>query len=905
MLLVAQTLNILYQHRLKEKYLLGIWAAVTALLILVFMSIVALKLVHEEVFIADKNTQVLFVVTQLGACLLTIITFLNVQRRPMIYFDNKPVDKEYTSSVLGRYTLSWASPILQQAGNSNCFTLDDLPKLSNYMRSRFLLASFQASNSERRQLGKAVFRLFFWAFLHQVFLTVLTNITQFGPQYAMYRLLLHLEQQFQGSPLTLNALIWVIGLALCMIFNSIAESWLSWVGWSQIAIPLRALISTLIFAKSLRRKDVNMIQSDVSAVLEASENKSAIIDVSESPEGGAPLPEEKIITGIGARPEATQATSNLIAVDTQRISGFSSVCWFFPASVVRLCLSVYFLYFLIGWRSLLAGVVAWLTTMPINAFVSKRYGSLQGKLMKARDRRTAIIAEVLQNIRQIKLAAQETQWRAKISDRREPELNLQWRAFMYQAGLFCLLIAGPVLLSSFSLLTYAYLNGSLRPSIAFTALAIFGHLEFTLTIIPRLITEGIDAWVSVRRVEEYLGSSENLTCTDRSPSPSITFQDVSIRWPSDSQLPTKNQFVLSKIKLAFPPNEMSIISGPTGAGKSLLLAAIIGEVDKLSGLITMPQTSTTNQRFANKDNWVVESMTALVTQSPWIEPTTIRQNILFGLPLKRDRYQRTLSVCALSKDLESFPDGDQTDIGSKGVNLSGGQRCRIAFARAVYSRAGILVLDDILSSLDAQVGRQIVEEALANGLGEGRTRILVTTHHVDLCLSKSAYQVVLGGGTVEYAGSSTDVVSPGSVTKPRPLDMARPDGDLVTDRDAHDVSEVIEHTDSDRHIDTVLETVNKFTVDEKKERGGYRLGLYKEYLLSAGGLSLWILALACFVGGITLDITKASEIRLFLRQRMADRTADMVGECMDTRRRSETHLWTQRAVCAASFAAQA
>ena len=418
MLLVAQTLIILYRHALREKYLLGLYAAITALLILIFTGVTATKLVQEDVDTADNSTRIVLVITRLVAGMITFIAFLSLQRRPMVYLESKPVDQEHTSSVIGRFTLSWASSTLKEAAKSNCFTLDSLPRISNYMRSRFLLASFKAS-SQNRILGKAVFRLFAWAFVHQVSLTVVTNITQFGPQYAMYRLLLHLEQQSQGSGSTASASIWVIGLAFCMFFNSIAESWLSWVGWSQIAIPLRAILTTLIFTKSLRRKDVKIAHHDVHPELGPSEDESAMVGLPVIAEGTTPPPVKDPATRAGARPEVTQATSNLIAVDCQRISGFSSVCWFFPASFVRLCLSVYFLYFLIGWQSLLAGIVAWLATIPLNAFISKRYSRLQGKLMRARDRRVAVIAEALQNIRQIKLAAQEDQWRAKICHERE------------------------------------------------------------------------------------------------------------------------------------------------------------------------------------------------------------------------------------------------------------------------------------------------------------------------------------------------------------------------------------------------------------------------------------------------------------------------------------------------------
>ncbi|KAL8805877.1 MAG: hypothetical protein Q9182_001658 [Xanthomendoza sp. 2 TL-2023] len=877
MLLVAQSLSILYQRRLTEKFLLGIWAAVTALIILGFLTIVTYKLIRNNPVIAD-NTQLIFAIAQLVACVLIVPPLLSLRRRPPIYHHGKPVDEEYTASVLGRSTFSWAGPTLTTAGSESSFGLGDLPTVSHYMRSRFLLARWSRSNSKTRHLVDQIFCLFQWALVRQVSLTIIANVTQFGPQYAMYRLLLLLEQRSRGSQITATAWLWVAGLALCMFFNSIAQSWLAWIGWSQIAIPLRALLSDLVFRKSLQRKDVKSVQGAVSMVSadEAPGIEPAVNDVLGPIEEPTRPPEENAIEEdvskmTGSVPKPHQSTSNLVAVDSFRISDFVSLCWFFPASIMRLLLSLWFLYTLIGWASLLAGILAWSITLPINAFVSKRYSGLQGNLMKARDQRMVVITEVLQSIRQIKFAGQEDLWRARISEERKQELAIQWRAFLFEAGLFCLLIAGPVLLSTFSLATYVYLNGNLLPSIAFTTIAVLGDLQFILTIIPQLITHAIDAWVSVRRIEGYLNAAERTPCTQEADN--IHFQDASIAWPSDSQQAEGNQFVLKNINLKFPPKELSVISGQTGSGKSLLLAAIVGEVDKLAGIIAVPQAPNQDERFdskATQGNWIIDSMTAFVAQTPWIEPTTIRNNILFGLPLDWKRYQQTITVCALAKDFESFTDGDLTDIGSKGVNLSGGQRCRISFARALYSRAGILVLDDILSALDTQVGRQILEKALASNLGVGRTRILVT-HHLDLCRSKSAYHVVLGNRTVEFAGDPNDLahgprlkgMARYMTTEPRELSEAQ----LSEEPPAgHDTSpDPLGYLEISQHEDIARGTGEKFTKDEKKETGGYRHGLYKEYIVSADGLSLWILAFTCFLGGIALDITRTWWLSVWTR----------------------------------------
>lgn len=184
--------------------------------------------------------------------------------------------------------------------------------------------------------------------------------------------------------------------------------------------------------------------------------------------------------------------------------------------------------------------------------------------------------------------------------------------------------------------------------------------------------------------------------------------------------------MLRDVNVSFPPGELSVVSGKTGTGKSLLLAGILGEVDVLQGKINVPRPPEPKDRhdeLATRDNWIIPSSIAFVAQIPWIENASIKDNILFGLPFDEYRYKKVLEVCALKKDLDILTDGEKTEIGANGINLSGGQRWRVTFARALYSRAGILVLDDIFSAVDAHVGRFIFEKGLTGRLNTAR-RIL-------------------------------------------------------------------------------------------------------------------------------------------------------------------------------------
>ena len=361
-----------------------------------------------------------------------------------------------------------------------------------------------------------------------------------------------------------------------------------------------------------------------------------------------------------------------------------------------LTVSVAFLIKLIGWKSLLAGLSVFAAVLPLNIYTSKRFSDAQGDLMKIRDQKMVVVTEALQGIRQIKFSAQEQQWQEKIGRKRDEELATQWRVFCLDTGLISIWIIGPVMLSAVSLAVYSVLSGGLSASVAFTSITVMGSMESSLAVLPELIADALEAWVSIKRIDQYLKAPERdhyIVSSD-----TISFEDASIAWPSDSQEEDPDRFALRNINVRFPNKELSVISGKTGSGKSLFLASILGEADRLAGQVKVPQAPSFEERFdhkANKSDWIIDSVIAYVAQIPWIENATIKDNILFGLPFDSGRYKKVLHCCALEKDLDLLPDGELTDIGANGINLSGGQRWRVSFARALYSRAGILVLDDI------------------------------------------------------------------------------------------------------------------------------------------------------------------------------------------------------------------
>ncbi|GME61850.1 ATP-dependent bile acid permease [Neofusicoccum parvum] len=776
-------------------------------------------------------------------------------RRPDVYYNDQIVDRQRTASALERYTYTWLSPLLAFAAKQGLLHQADLPMLDSAARARDLHDDFAAHHARRPgPLWRKVARAHARALAAQYLLTTLDSVLIVAPQAAMFRLLKLLEDRQKGASVTLEASLWVGGLGLGILVQNFFENWRWWVSYGYLNVPIRVQLSALIFAKSMRRKDTKGVQK-------------------REEEGKDGLGEED---GEEAMKQTQQGTINLVGVDTKRVADYVTYQNGFLGAVIKIAVSFVFIYKLVGWQALVAGIIAQIATIPLNMYFAKRYSSAQNDLMAARDRKLAVLNEALMGIRQIKFSALEQQWQKKISDYREAELQTIWRVFIADTFLIFCWIFGPYMLSAVTLAVHAIINDRLTPSVAFTTIGILTQIEGTMAFIPELLAAGFDAWVSVKRIEEYLNTPEKPQNTK--PGDHISFKDASIAWPSDSEK-NEESFVLRDLNFTFPARQLSVISGRTGSGKTLLLKAILGEVDVISGTIEVPQAPAPEQRYdhkANRKNWIIDSAIAFVGQQPWIENCSFRDNVLFGLPFDANRYRKVISACSLDKDLTMLTDGDSTEIGAQGINLSGGQRWRITLARALYSRAGILVMDDIFSAVDAHVGRHIFENALTGELAIGRTRIIVT-HHVSLCLPKTKFEVFLSEGRIERAGTVESLRRTGElqdILEEERNEEAIADGDAHLDvpngnghvprrrssafrrrssvasvgegggdalaRYLSRTSERSDFIDDGGHADIGdKEPVKKFVEEETKMKGKVLWSVYLQYVRAGGGYWFW------------------------------------------------------------------
>ena len=868
--LLFQVVTIFTTPSSVKRYSLGLLSSLSSLAIVLAVAVENVSLWQSRSVRLPRNIHWTLSLVQWIAAVILMFASLSIPRRPDVFRNGQVVDSRRTVTLFSFLTFTWPAPLLTYAVKNRNLDYVDIPDVDHQTRSQTLRERFEAIG-KKDKLWKSLFWSHKSGFLLQWTLQATCSVTNFLPQIALLYILRTLEARDKGEEQGLKAWLFVLALATAAGVSTWIENWMFYVSYCRVGIPIYEQLSAVIFGKGIRRKDVK-------GATEAPEDEKV--------SNGDVAPGKDQDTGDGSKEEdeeeggankTRQAVVNLIGVDGKRIGDFATFNYIFLGSAIKLIVAITFLINLIGVLPMLAGFVAPLIITPINVYVSRIYARNQDHLMKYRDQKMAVVTEALQGIRQIKFSALEREWYDKILATRRKELQTQWMVFLCDTCLISIWIFGPVMLSAISLMTYAIMNKTLSASVAFTTISVFEAIEMTLAIVPELFTDLLDSLISAERVQKYLDAPE---CEDKiSAGQNIKFENATIAWPSDNpDEASDQQFLLRNLTLSFPKNELSVISGRTGSGKSLLLSSIIGEAEILDGRLFVPKPPPAAERYdskATKQDWLISSSIAYVAQIPWIENASIQNNILFGLPFDKQRYDQVLDVCALQKDLEMLEDGDLTDIGANGINLSGGQKWRVSFARALYSRAGILILDDIFSAVDANVGRHLYEKALTGELGNGRTRILVT-HHVALALPKTKYSVLLANGEVEAEGSTEELQRTGKLQSLLALDAEEEDEaaheDALTIDDGGGLKKMLSNQSRNRRRSAVSDAAmdlqrkrshatieeapkgapKKFTEDEGRETGAIKWSIYATYIRACGGFTYW--GLISFVFGLWIVV---------------------------------------------------
>lgn len=365
------------------------------------------------------------------------------------------------------------------------------------------------------------------------------------------------------------------------------------------------------------------------------------------------------------------------------------------------------------------GILAVLVAQVVNAFITRVLLRWERVRRAATDTRLQITSQFVEAIRHLRWYGWQNHWLQQVMEARQHELNIRivtslWSIMIRFVNAFAS-GAFPVV----ALYAYTFLAGhELRIDVIFPALQLFSMLESRLRDIPGLITSLINASIALGRIEDFMTEPDKdiMPSEPSGSQASLLMKSCSFAWPG------KVTPVLVDINVKISKG-LTVVTGKVGAGKTAFLQALLGELDKIAGSMYVPN-----------------EMLGYCAQTPWLQSMSIRDNILFSAPYHEKRYKQTLEACALLPDLAQFKHGDLSFIGENGIGLSGGQKARVALARAVYSASPILLLDDPLSALDHNTAEFVVRKCFLGSLMKDRTVVLVT--HRTVLVHEFADQII-------------------------------------------------------------------------------------------------------------------------------------------------------------------
>uniref|UniRef100_A0A8C2MDT6 ATP-binding cassette sub-family C member 12 n=1 Tax=Cricetulus griseus TaxID=10029 RepID=A0A8C2MDT6_CRIGR len=625
--------------------------------------------------------------------------------RPCARLAPNPVDD---AGLLSFATFSWLTPVMIQS-YKHTLTVDTLPPLSPYDSSDINSRRFQILwdeeikrvGPERASLGRVVWKFQRTRVLMDVVANVLCIImAALGPTVLIHQILQHITSISSGHV--------GVGICLCLAlfateFTKVLFWALAWAINYRTAIRLKVALSTLIFKNLLSFKTLTHISA------------------------GEVL--------------------NILSSDSYSLFEAALFCPL-PATIpILMVVCAVYAFFILG-STALVGICIYIIFIPIQMFMAKLNSAFRRSAISVTDKRVQTMNEFLTCIKLIKMYAWEKSFINTIHDIRKREKNLLKKAGYVQSGNSALapIVSTMAIVSTFT--CHIFLKRKLTAPVAFSVIAMFNVMKFSIAILPFSVKAMAEASVSLRRMKKILiaKSPPSYVTQPEDPDIILLLANATLTWEQEvnrRRNPLKAQdqkrrffkkqrpelyseqspsaqgvaspkwqngspkSVLHNISFVVRKGKVLGICGNVGSGKSSLISALLGQMQLQKGVVA------------------VNGPLAYVSQQAWIFHGNVRENILFGEKYNHQRYQHTVHVCGLQKDLNSLPYGDLTEIGERGINLSGGQRQRISLARAVYANRQLYLLDDPLSAVDAHVGKLVFEECIKKTL-KGKTVVLVT-----------------------------------------------------------------------------------------------------------------------------------------------------------------------------------
>lgn len=604
---------------------------------------------------------------------------------------------------------------------------------------------------------------------------------------------------------------------------------------------------------------------------------------------------------------ATGRMINLISNDVARFEEFavmSSSSW---EAFIEVVLILLILIYILDWPSAVAGVGSTILTIPLVIYLSKYFSYYRTATAVATDNRVKHIAEVIDGIASVKAYAWEKSFFLLINKLRKVEVDHIASSQQLRAVNQGISYSSTPVVTFVTFMVFSLNGGTLTVPIVFSTISLLQVLRMTIgRMWTRAIETGSEAIASCYRIEAFLDTAFQSAASQQADGNTAT---KATECPAGPQLdeneilrmsrcgyyygddPTKQ--AIQNIEFSVKRGEVVMIVGPVGCGKSTLLTAVLGEMN----------TTRPGCRLLAS-----HSKVAYCSQSPWILAGSIKANIVLtrssedndlSKPKDVDEaiYAKALETCRIVEDLESWPAYDATEIGERGVSISGGQKARIALARAVYSDADcklpspcctfitpdylcvtVFILDDPLSAVDAHVGKALMHECIINTLKKNNKSVILVTHqlqylrHADkiIVLNKAGHQIfgdsyaalckntaVLGMLQIEHSTRSPQSPAVHS-RKTMPIEPAEivqavlglgdeeeeeePAKDQLPARGVKVFDKSIKFGDNDPE-----KAKAKVIADEDKQIGSISLGVYMKYITAGGvwsGLGIILLIMA-------------------------------------------------------------
>ncbi|XP_010522092.1 PREDICTED: ABC transporter C family member 2 [Tarenaya hassleriana] len=594
---------------------------------------------------------------------------------------------ETRANLFARIFFSWMNPLMT-LGYKRPLTEKDVWHLDTWDRTETLIRSFQRSWGKElekpkpwllRALNSSLGGRFWWG----GFWKIGNDLSQFVGPLLLNQLLKSMQQDdpaWKGYIYAFSIFVGVVLGVLCeaQYFQNVM----------RVGYRLRSTLIAAVFRKSLR------------------------------------------LTNEGRRKFQTGKITNLMTTDAESLQQICQSLHTIWSAPFRIIISLVLLYQQLGFAALI-GALMLVLMFPLQTVIISKMQKLTKEGLQRTDKRIGLMNEILAAMDTVKCYAWENSFQSKVQTVRDDELSWFRKAQLLGAMNMFILNSIPVLVTIVSFGVFSLLGGDLTPARAFTALSLFAVLRYPLFMLPNIITQVVNAKVSLNRLEEVLSTEERVLLPNppiELGEPAISIRNGYFSWDSKADKPT-----LSNINLDIPVGSLVAVVGSTGEGKTSLISAMLGELPAVSDAVV-----------------TLRGSVAYVPQVSWIFNATVRDNILFGSRFDHEKYDRVIDVTALQHDLELLPGGDLTEIGERGVNISGGQKQRVSMARAVYSDSDVYIFDDPLSALDAHVGQQVFEKCIKRELGQ-KTRVLVTNQlHF---LSQVDRILLVHDGTVKEEGT--------------------------------------------------------------------------------------------------------------------------------------------------------